>query len=178
MNRITLLGIAACGVLATVGVKGFTTLRQKAQQQDSSTEVISRWKSSYKALEASSNAWKARYPSLSNYNDLLSLYRSLRLESYRLTGDPDRLALTENSAVQHNGTDLGLMRICLASTAEGKGAPFVVTADSYALLLEGINGLTSRPDIAIGSITVKGAGSRPTAELSDFCVLLREENTA
>lgn len=175
MNRLFLLGIVIAVLLGAMGYQGFAVLRQKAQQQSDATEVIRRWKQSYRALASSTGMWSKRYTDLGGYKDLLDLYRGLGLERYNLVSDPDALAITRLETVQYNGADLGLVRVCLASSGAASDAGFTVNAASYQDLLGGVTRLAQRPDVEIAGIGVKGADETPTASLTGFCVLVRQE---
>lgn len=179
MSRALLFGVAAAALLVTMGAQGFKSLREKAEQQKQATEVIQRYKQSYKALAASTKAWDTRYPDLARYSDLLDLYHSIKLERYRLASDPDQLGFTKVEAVTFNGVNVGLVRMCLASNAANSSAAFAATSDSYESLLDGVRSLAERDDVEIGAISIRADGRGvPTAFLSDFCLLLRQEPTA
>lgn len=178
MNRLFLLGVVIAIVFCTMGVQGLKALREKAQQQDQATEVVRRWKQSYKALASSTSAWTGRYPKLANYKDLLDLHRSVGLERYQLVSDPDTLAITKLEPVTYNGADLALVRVCIASTGAAHDASLAVNAASYQSLLAGIKDLAAQPSVELGGIAIKEVEGTPTAFLSGFCLLLRHEATA
>ncbi|KOB09338.1 hypothetical protein AE923_08990 [Xanthomonas arboricola] len=174
MNRTMLLGLGVAAVLGTMGAKGFTTLRDKARLQENATEVVQRWKQSYKALAAFNGAWTKRYPAAADYADLLDVYNSLRLSSYGLVSNPDKLGVTRHEPVQYNNSALGLVRVCIASDAINADSGLTVTASTHEQLLDGVRALSERAEVAIGGIKVKGGDGAPTAELQNFCLLLRE----
>ncbi|MBP2480157.1 hypothetical protein J3A72_000449 [Stenotrophomonas sp. PvP093] len=175
MKKTTILGAAAAALLVYMGYQGFVTLRSKAAQQSEATEAVARWKQSYRALDASLSQWEARYPNLSDFNDTLGLYRSLRLQDVGLGSSPDTISIISKAPVMANGVDIRLAKICLASTAANSTAGLQVDAPTYAGLLDGVRRLAQRPDIYVGGMSILGTGDRPKAILTDFCLLLRVE---
>lgn len=179
MNKMLVLGIAAAGLLGYMGYEGLTVLREKAQQQQAATEVVQRWKQTYQALAKSTAAWSTRYPDMAKFNDLIGLFRSVGLERYGLTANPDDLSVLRLEPVSNNDVSIGLARVCLGSSSATVNAGLQVTAPSYSALLAGVRGLSARKDIEISSLTVQGGeGGAPTATLGGFCLLLRQGEKA
>ncbi|WP_440569583.1 hypothetical protein [Stenotrophomonas sp. STK17_22] len=172
MNKLTLVGAAVLCIGAAMGYKGMLQLRTKAELQAQATEAVARWKQSYRALETSVSQWNNRYPGLSAYSDTLGLYRSLRLQAYGLAANPDRLAIVSKESVSANGVELGLAKICMASAAD-KNAGLELQAANYRELLDGVGRLAQRKDVYMGGMKFIGDGDRPTASITDFCILLR-----
>lgn len=175
MSKFTVFGVAVAIVAGVMGSQGYALLSERAEQQRASTENVARWKQSARALEASDAQWKQRYPSLSRYNDVLALVGSLRLQQLGLSTNLDTVSVPKAQTVMQNGTDLQLSRICLASSADNTAAGFQVTASSYSQLLAGVGSLAARPNVYIGGMAIQGTGDQPTAVLTDFCVLARQE---
>ncbi len=162
-------------VLLTMhGVKGYKTLQEKAVAQEGVTEAVQRWKQSYMALSGSVTQWETNYRREDSVQDLISLFALIGLNNYGLRADADNLVLTKVEPVAHNGTPLGLTKICLASGA-GDGASLAVQAADYQTLFSGIDKLAKRPDIYIGNISVQGDKPVPMARLGEFCVMLRKK---
>ncbi len=175
MNRILVLGVASAAMLGWMGYKGLATLQEKAQQQRAATEVVQRWKQTYRALAKSTATWSERYPDLAKFEDLIGLFRSVGLERYGLASDPDELAVLKVEPVSYNNVNLGLARVCVGSNNATADSGLVVTAPSYAELLSGVRRLAARKDIEIGSLAFQGGEGAPSATLGGFCMLLRQE---
>lgn len=179
MNKTMFAAILAAGILSYSGYMGMTLLMEKAAQQQAETEVVQRWKNSYQALGKSRTAWERRYPSLSKYNDLLALFRSLSLARYGLSADPDQLSVLKVENVQHNGMSVGLTRVCVGSSGAASNAGLLVNASGYSALLDGVSKLAARKDIEMSAITVSSdAAGAPQATIGDFCMLLRNGGQA
>ena len=88
MNKAILIALVGAGLLGYAGNLGMQAFNEKASQQQTETDVVQRWKNSYQALAKSRAMWDRRYPELAKYNDLLGLFRGLRLERYGLSADP------------------------------------------------------------------------------------------
>lgn len=166
---------AACAfLLATQGIKANRILADKAQRQAAVTEAVERWSQNYLALSDSADRWKAAYRSESEVGDLLALLTVLNLTDYHLSASADGLMLNKIEPVAEGGMSIGLTRACLASTGVS-GAAVEVSATDYHILFLGIRRLAERPDIQIGTISVRGDKPFPVAALGDLCVLLSKD---
>ena len=175
MNSATLLGAAIAVAAVYLGGQAFGQLNDKAKQQLGATESVARWKQSARALEVTHAKWVTQYPSLDSYGDLLSVARSLNLAQAGLSVDFDKLSLKGAEEVTApGGESLQMRRLCLRSNTSN-GAGLEVSAGSYAQLLAGIQRVAARPSIFIGGMSINGDGASPTATLTDFCVLVRQE---
>lgn len=175
MNRVTLLGAAIAVAVICLGAQAFGQLSDKAKMQLEAKESVARWKQSARALEVSHAKWVSQYPSLDSYGDLLAVARSLGLERVGLAVDYDKLSLNGAEEVTApGGQSLQMRRLCLRSSTSN-GAGLEVSAASYNHLLAGIQRVATRPSIFIGGMSINGDGAHPTATLTDFCVLVRQE---
>ncbi|HHA2454295.1 TPA: hypothetical protein ACOEBF_001322 [Stenotrophomonas maltophilia] len=176
MNKAILIALVGAGLLGYAGSLGMQAFNEKASQQQTETDVVQRWKNSYQALAKSRATWDRRYPELAKYNDLLGLFRGLRLERYGLSADPDQLSTSKIESVRHNDMPVGLVRVCIASSAAATSSGLQVRAPTYSALLAGVGSLATRKDVEMSAITVSTtAAGEPEANLADFCMLLRNE---
>lgn len=166
--------LAFAAVLGVQGSKAFRTLSEKAATQGAVTESVQRWKQSYLALADAVKRWSAQYRREDSVQDLVSLYAVIDLPRYGLQVDTDALMLNKVEPEVRNGMAIGLTRICLTSAGSADAAGLEVRAPNYQALFAGVKALAGRPDIAISTITVRGAKAQPTAYLGDFCVLMRK----
>ena len=169
-----LISVVFAVVLGVQGVKAHRTLAEKAAAQESVTESVQRWKQSYLALADTMKRWESSYRREDSIQDLVSLYSAVGLAEYGLRADIDNLILNKVEPVTQNDVAIGLTRICLASAGSGDGASLEVQAPNYQTLFTGLQQLSRRQDIVIGTIAVKGDKAAPVANLGDFCVLLRK----
>lgn len=166
------LGFTA--ISATQGIKAYKILVAKAMAQEDVTESVHRWKQNYMALGESVRRWERDYRRQDTVQDLMSLYAAVSLGGYGLSSDTDAMILYKVAPVAQNGMPIGLTRVCLASNGSGDASALEVQAPNYQELFGGIKRLAQRPDISIGTITIKGDKKVPAANLGDFCVLLRK----
>lgn len=180
MGRLAVvLALVFSVVLAHRGLQSYRLFQQKAQAQVAVTESVERWRESYMALGDSVKKWEKNYQKDESVEDLVSLVAGIELERFGLAINTDLLSVNKIDSVMHKGMDLGLTRICLATTGAGGSAVgdgVEVTAADYRTLLGGIKDLSKRPDIYIGNITLKGDKQVASAVLGEFCVLLRRGN--
>lgn len=175
MNKVTVLGAAIAVAAIYLGAQAFGQLSEKAKLQLEAKESVARWKQSARALDASHAKWVSQYPSLDSYGDLLAVARSLNLAQVGLAVDYDKLSLKGAEEVTApGGQSLQMRRLCLRSNTTN-GAGLEVSAASYGQLLTGIQRIAARPSIFIGGMSINGDGVHPTATLTDFCVLVRQE---
>ena len=156
------------------GLNAYRIMSNKALAQDLITESVERWKQSYLALADTSKKWEKSYRKEDTIQDLVTLYASIGLSEYGLVADQDAVIVYKIDPVLHNEMALGLTRYCLASSTTGENNGLQVQAVNYQMLFAGLKRLTSRPDIFVGTINIKGGGDVPIANLGEFCVLLRK----
>jgi len=168
--------LVALGVVVAMGLQGvnaYRTLTEKAAAQDAVTESVQRWKQSYMAVADSVQRWEADYPRDDAVQDLVSLFSIIDLGAYGLRSNTDKIILNKVDPVIENGMHIGLTKVCLATAGGVESAGLDVESDNYKTLFAGLKRLAQRPDIYIGTITVKGDKAVPLASLGEFCVLLR-----
>lgn len=159
-------------IAATQGLKARSTMTAKAQAQADVTEGVHRWKQNYMALGESVKRWERDYRRQDSVPDLMSLFGIINLGAYGLVANTDAMILNKIEPVTQNGMPIGLTKICLASTGSGDASALEVQASTYQDLFSGIKRLAQRPDIFIGTISIKGDKPRATATLGNFCVLI------
>lgn len=160
-------------VMLLQGVKAYTTLTEKARSQEEVTEGVFRWKQSYMALADTVKKWEKNYRSENSVQDIFSIISLVSLSEYGLSAGTDDLVLTKVDPVVHNGFPVGLTKVCLASAKGGDSSGLKVQAPTYESLFPAIKRLSRRPDVYIGTISIKGDSGGPIATLGDFCILLR-----
>ena len=150
-------------------------LDAKAAAQESVTDVISQWKQSFKALSATESKWNGNFKSSQSINDFIGLYAVLDIGKYNLRSNIDTMALERVEPVTQNNVQIGLNKMCLRTTSAGRDG-FEVTAADYDTLFKGLKALAARPDIYIGSISIRSSKTKePVASMTDFCLLLRDK---
>jgi hypothetical protein len=169
-----MIALAFSAVLGVQGNLAYVALANKAQAQEGVTESVQRWKQSYLALGDSVKKWGASYRREDSVQDLVSLFAVVNLEQYGLQVNTDSLLLNKVEPETRNGMAIGLTKICLASAGSAEGGSLEVSAPNYQALFAGLKRLSSRKDIFISTITVRGAKLTPVANLGDFCVLMRK----
>lgn len=175
MGRTPLfIAIALALVLLKQGYESYQMFEQKAAAQESVTESVDRWKTSYLALADTVKKWDASYEKEDSIQDQVSLIDELGLAQYGFKFDVDAITVVRIDPVTENGVQIGLTKVCLASGLNSEGVK--VSAPNYEALLSGLKRLAGRPDIYIGVIKIKGENNSTTPEaiLGDFCLLLRK----
>lgn len=165
------LSVALAAVCLLKGNEALSVLTEKAKAQAVVTDSVERWKQQYLALGDTAKQWDEAFKPESSVQDMLTLLSLVRLNEYGLMTDIDKTALAKYEPVAHNGSPVGLMRICLMTFGTNGGLE--VSSGSYQRLFDGIDQLAKRRDIDIGNINVVGNKERPVAVLGDFCVILR-----
>jgi hypothetical protein len=165
--------VAFAAVLGMQGVKSFRALAEKALAQEAVTESVMQWKQGYMAFADTVKKWDGSFRSEDSVQDLISLYSVVGLSSYGLRADSDTLLLNKVAPVAQGGIAIGLTQFCIASASRPEGA-LDVEAANYQALFAGLRRLSQRPDVSIGSISIKGDKTTPVASLGEFCVLLRK----
>lgn len=168
---VMLLAVGISGVLLTGALASHRVLVSKTAEQSAITQSVIRWKSSYRALAGTQEAWAKTYKGASSVRDQLALISLLDLARYGLSADTDSLVLRTDTAVTANNIDLALTKLCLGTG----GDSFSVSAANYDALLRGLSQLTQRKDIFVDNISVLGDKSMPQAKLGDLCIFLRNE---
>lgn len=159
-------------ISATQGLKSHRILAAKTQAQADVTESVNRWKLNYEALGESVKRWERNYLRQENVQDMMSLFAVVNLGEYGVAANTDAIILNKIEPVVQNGMPIGLTRICLSSNGSGDASALEIQAPNYQALFAGIKRLAQRPDISIGTISIKGDKALPVANLGDFCVLL------
>lgn len=162
------LGLAL--ISTAQGIKVHRVMSEKALAQHNVTESVNRWKQNYLALGESIKRWEKDYRTQASVPDLMTLISIIRLNDYGLSTNTDRIILEKIEPVVQNGMQIGLTKVCLATSSNG--ANLEVQASSYKELFKGINQLVNRRDIFVDSIAIKGDKSKPVANLGEFCILL------
>ncbi len=168
---VIVLGVLALAVLAGYYAKqNMSTLDAKEKAQQEKIESLKRWKSAYKALIPYQKKWSSIYEEAGKVDDILSLYRMMRLETAGVFVDPEKLVVESVDRVRFNGSDIGLNRICVSSSGF---SGLSVTSSSFANLVRGVENIASRKDIKMESVVLTLQRNRPTAILENFCIYLR-----
>lgn len=155
------------------GWDAVSVLRAKATAQESVTEGVYQWRQSYMALREVLGKWEQAYRRDDSVQDLISLYAMIGLDRYGLKTNADNVVLNTVDPIVQNNLHIGLTKICLVSTRGAEHDSLLVEAHDYETLFRGLSQLADQPDIHIGKISIKGDSSLATANLGDFCILLR-----
>ncbi len=163
------LGIAATFLIMTPDA--WSVLKKIEMRQIAANEKLIEWKQAYSALLPVNALWEAAYTSERDATDLLKLSRYADIEKHGLAVNIDLIKQTASSPVTVNGIDIGLQRLCLATTGES----LELSAPTITDLRSGLRSLSKRRDISMGSIEITSASTPSVvqAKIKPFCVLVR-----
>lgn len=173
-KTILVMAFAFAFLMTFQGMKAYHILAEKAQAQASVTESVYRWKQNYMALGKTVSRWEREYHSQSSVQDMMALLAVADFDRYSLTINTDAVNINKIQPVTQNEMQIGLASVCLSSSGGGNSSALSVQAEDYQALFAGIKLLAKRPDISIGTISIKGNMAVPQADLGDFCILLRQ----
>jgi hypothetical protein len=167
---------AACIVSAMFvlqGLRAGSILDEKIKAQVAEMETVVRWRQSYRALIVPFQRWEKVFRKQDTIPDIVGLVAHVGLEKYGLQTDSDNVVISHvDPQIVYSGEKIGLAKICLATGSSSNGG-FLVAAENYELLMQGIKHLAKRNDILIGNISLEENKAFPIAKLGDFCILLR-----
>jgi hypothetical protein len=168
---IMLMVVVFCVLLFASGQKTSAMLKDKAQMQSWNIEKLERWIVSYKALTPVKEKWNNTFVNGGEVKDLRTLYHLIGLEKSGLISDPEKLQIeSHDRVVSDAGIDLGMTQLCLYSQSR----KMRVHANSFSDLLIGLSDLSNRSDLILGEVDILPAEQKPTADITKFCVLLRD----
>lgn len=163
MITMTWVGQDALGRMA----REFT---QKAATQDQRSQVLERWSTNYRQLEASEAEWKASFRHERELTDLVAFRSILKFQEYGLELGGGALAFNAAEVVTVDGKDVGLYASCVSSG----GNSVTVYAGTYKRLVAGLQAFASRKDVQFERISVIGREKTPKAEIERLCLLVRQ----
>jgi hypothetical protein len=164
---ILMIGVVVIGIHT---IHTHQEFKKKISTQKSLNIAIMRWKAAYKALSPYNEEWKKTFQSISNVNDLLSLYKMLNIEPTGINTNPETLFVSSFQPVDSQGESIGLSKVCMENT----GSPgFEVSGDSFSGIINGLSNLSSRKDVRMRSVKFVVSHEKPTAIIENFCILLR-----
>lgn len=170
--QLLIIGVAA--LLCWGGWKNYQVLKQKAAAEQMELDNLNRWSAAYRANRSVQLEWLARYPSGEKIKDLLTLYELLNIKATGLLASPDTFQVSSVEPIKANERYLGLNKVCV-STSGGDG--FVVTADNFTSLLNGLQSLANRKDLTMSAARVDVDKNKPRAIVKGLCMLIRDEST-
>lgn len=171
-KHLTLLGAAVISaVFLSQSFPAWDKLKGVTSKQIAANELLIEWKAAYQALLPVNDEWKRRFVGASEVRDLLSLSRVINLDQHGLISDVDTIRQISGDPVLFNGLSVGLQRVCLGNA----GGPLDLSAANMTALRVGLQQLSKRNDIELGSVEINydRESKRPTARVSDFCVRVR-----
>jgi len=166
------MAVAVVGISVSQGIKVDRMLQEKALAQTDVTDSVRRWKQSYQSLGESVKKWERDYRDQDTVDDLMSMFSAMNLAEAGLSANIDSLSLSKIEPVTPGDISIGLTKYCVSSGSGVDASTIEVKAADYQTLFTGIKRLANRPDIYIGTISVKGDKPEPVATLGEFCVLL------
>lgn len=172
-----LFSLIFAGMLFSQGRDLHKILNDKTSQQNAVVDGLVRFKQQFLAVNESRIKWESNYLREDKATDRAALIKYLNFNQYELFSDPDSIALTKVEQVKADAKsdiEIGITRYCMSS-GTGDGSALQVSASSYKKLLDGLDLLSKRPDIQIGSISIGGNRTEPIAALGGFCILLRND---
>lgn len=163
-----MIGVVVILFLGLSGWKTSSAMLAKATEQKKTLEDFRQWRSTYEALIPVQKQWSQSFKAAADARDLLSLHS---LIGSSLRTDMDRLVVEKIDRVKAEELELGLSRVCLASSGES-GMSF--QSDSFSTLVAGLKVLAARNDIEMGTVKVLEQRAKPTALVQGFCLLLKD----
>ncbi len=164
-----LAALAFSGLLASAGFDSYTAMTDKAQAQAEAVEDFQEWKRQYTQLLPLEGRWSQALRPLNEARDLYTLHQML---GEHPRSNPDTLLVERIERVILNERDLGAQRVCLSS---GSGSGVVFTEKDFPTLLAGLEALSLRPDVQMGSVHLSQEKAEARAFVSPLCLLLRDE---
>jgi hypothetical protein len=175
---VQMVSVMSFVILVYQGYEIRKLLLEKADAQQTVVDALVRFSQQYVAGLESRARWEKQYPKIGSVSGAVGLIEHVNFAAYGLDVDPDKVKLVTAEEITLGGqaaVPLGLVNACLA-TASGERNVLEVSAPSYQALMNGIDKLAHRADIAIGNISVrKGDLKNPVGRLGDFCILMRSD---
>lgn len=169
INSKVFIAAIFSAILFMAGSAGYKILADKAIIQHDVIDAISRWKQSYTVLANNTESWQKTYPSWKNIPDFYTLIGTIKFDEYHMTADTDSFVINSVDPVLLKDIDIGLSRVCFG----GANGDVLVSAPTFTMLLQGIQQISARQDISIGSISILGGKGFPQAKFGQFCMYLR-----
>lgn len=163
------LGVTALVFMAAEEAR--SELNRLTQQQGRINDSLVIHINAFQALEAGAKGWADDFSHVSNAKDMLGLYDLFDIERFGLTTSLDRFRLVSSSPHQVNGTDIGMINVCVDSGH----SVLNVEAPSYSGLLNGLGALEQSKEVTFDFVNVIGGYSSPRAELGNVCIMLRAD---
>lgn len=173
-NISLLVGAALAGVFLVLTPQSWSAISKIKDRQVSANVNFQEWKNAYHALLPVNDRWVKVYPDGRKAKDVVSLYRLIGLDRYKLVADIDKVSQSASSDVLVNGVQVGLQNLCMGS----EGAVMKISAGSIKELRDGLRSFSMRSDIDIGGIVFgfDSETSNPVAEVSDLCLKVRVDS--
>lgn len=163
--------LLALGVSFAVGSQGYKAYEQmtaKAAAQAEAVRQFQEWKQQYTRLLPLEAKWNESLKSISDAKDLYTLHTILGNVP---SSNPDTLLVERIERLTQNDRDLGAQRVCLSS---GGQAGMVFVEKDFPTLMAGLETLSRRPDVQMGTIIFSQDKAQARAAVSPLCLLLRD----
>lgn len=141
----------------------------KAEEQTATVSDFQEWKRQYTQLLPLEDKWVKSLRDASEVKDLYTLHQMLGEKPY---SDPDTLLVANIEDVVLSGVKLGAQKVCITS---GGGAGVLFVEKDFGALMAGLDSLSKRPDVEMGSIQLKQDKAQAKAYVAPLCLLLRKE---
>lgn len=165
------LALAVSAVVVSGAMDGVKLLKEKRSVQESNTNLLVRWKSSYIGLTSSIEQWQKTYMSTKDVPDIDAIGALIDLEKYGLIINLDKLTVKSAKTVEVGGMGLDMTKLCIGSGTEY----LTVSALNYPALLDGLAQIVKRRDIHVDAIEIGSDTTLPQARIRNFCVYLRND---
>jgi hypothetical protein len=157
-----------CAVVATSAVDARRAMVDKASAQASAVDALREWKRQYDQLIPVEELWHKSLGKFSDAKDILTIHG---LVSENAPGsNADTLLVEKIERLVEGGKDLGAQKVCINSG----GAGWSVSEDTFNSLIKGMQALTTRVDMDLGTIAMSQEKGRAQAVISNACLLLRD----
>lgn len=168
-----LIAISASWVFLT----GASSVEEKVELRlrimDKTVEEAKSFRGRVQSLAPTAAKFESTFPDKSQIADIFDLYQLLGVDKLGLIAKPEGTSVTRINDIERKSRIVGAVDLCLTS----QGGGFTVEAPNLDQLTRGLEDLLGRPWVNAKGVTISmvpGRG-RALASLSDFCLVLRDE---
>ena len=152
------------------GLQVKESLDSIAKKQEKNNRELIRLKNAHKALKPVAEKWDKTFIELGKINDLVDLYKKLRIKESGLNFDRTNLQVDGITYVSENDQNLGLIKICLSNSGGGN---ILVNQKDINQALNGLTNLDKRKDVKFGSVQMQENEAGIQIKIHGLCVFAR-----
>jgi hypothetical protein len=169
VSVVSLMGaLVFSGILGSSGMDTHRAMTEKAQAQVSAVQELREWKRQYEHLIPVEERWNASLGLFSEAKDLLTIHGLVSVKAPHT--NPDTLLVGSISRLVLNEQDLGAQKVCVTSNGSG----MLFTEKTFSELIFGLQDLSSRVDLEVGTVHLSQEKGKAKAMVSPVCLLLRD----